>query len=374
MVVVGAGAIGLACAWRAAQAGLRVRVLERDEPGAGASGAAAGMLAPVGEATWGEERLLEAAVASHAMWPGFAAELTEASGADTALMAGGALHVGLDADEAAELRRRFKLMKALELEAEWLSGSDCRALEPGLATSVVGGVNAPHEHGVDPGALVRALTAACTRAGVGIETGVEATAAIVDGERFLGIIAADGRRHEAKHTVLAAGAWSGAGWLPAPARPVVRPVKGQILTLRGPADRPVAERIVVCERVYLVPRADGRVIAGATVEEMGFDTRVTAGGVHELLREAYRTLPEIAELELERVVAGLRPGTLDNAPLIGPAGMPGLVLATGHFRNGILLAPLTATGVVAVLAGEELPAPLAVADPARFEAGLMRAE
>jgi glycine oxidase len=147
----------------------------------------------------------------------------------------------------------------------------------------------------------------------------------------------------------------------------VRPVKGQILTLRGTPAEPVAGRIVVSERVYLVPRADGRLIAGATVEEMGFDTRVTAGGVHELLREAYRALPDIAELELERVVAGLRPGTPDNAPIVGPGSIDGLVLATGHFRNGVLLAPLTAAGVVALLRGESVPSELGVADPARFE-------
>ena len=366
VVVVGAGAIGLACAWRAAQAGFRVGVLERDEPGAGASGVAAGMLAPVGEAHWGEERQLEAALASHAIWPGFAAELADASGSDTGFMAGGALHVGLDADEAAELRRRFELMQALGLEAEWLAGRECRSLEPGLATSVVGGVHAPHERGVDPGALVQALAAACVRAGVKIESGVEVTAAIVEGERLAGVVTADARRHNAEHTVLAAGAWSRADWLPESVRPPVRPIKGQILTLRGSVGQPVANRIVVSERVYLVLRADGRVIVGATVEEVGFDTRVTAGGVYELLREAYRALPEVAELELERAVAGLRPGTPDNAPLVGPAGVPGLILATGHFRNGILLAPLTATGVVAELKGEERPPALAAADPARF--------
>ena len=167
--------------------------------------------------------------------------------------------------------------------------------------------------------------------------------------------------------MLAAGAWSGtAYWLPEEARPPVRPVKGQILTLRATDGRAPAARIVVTERVYMVPRADGRLVAGATVEELGFDTRVTAGGVHEVLREAYRALPDVAELELERAVAGLRPGTPDNAPVVGPGGLEGLLLATGHFRNGILLAPLTATGVAAMLCGEEPPPELAVADPARF--------
>ena len=152
--------------------------------------------------------------------------------------------------------------------------------------------------------------------------------------------------------MLAAGAWSGsAEWLPAEARPPVRPVKGQILTLRGPKGRAVCERIVASERVYLVPRVDGSLVVGATVEEMGFDTTITAGAVHELLREAYRLLPDVAEMELVEAMAGLRPGTPDNLPLIGPGAIDGLILATGHYRNGILLAPLTAERVAEMLVG-----------------------
>ena len=366
-IVVGAGVIGLASAWRAAQRGLRVRVLERDEPGAGASGVAAGMLAPVGEATWGEDLLLQAALSSHRAWPSFAAELRDLTGEDSGLIQGGALHVALDADEAAELRRRYDLMISLSLEAEWLRGRECRELEGGLGPAVFGGVHAPHEAGVDPSALVRALRAACELAGVDVRCGARPCEALWDGDALSGVRTEDGDEHRAARTVLAAGAWSGSvGWLPEPARPPVRPVKGQILTLRGPRSGSVAGRIVVTERVYLVPRADGRLIAGATVEEMGFDTRVTAGGVHELLREAYRALPDIAELELERAVAGLRPGTPDNAPLVGPGNVEGLLLATGHFRNGVLLAPLTADGVAALLCEDALPASLAVADPSRF--------
>jgi glycine oxidase len=161
----------------------------------------------------------------------------------------------------------------------------------------------------------------------------------------------------ARRVVLPHGCWAGqSDWLPSHARPRVRPVKGQILTLRGSAEEPVCERIVASERVYLVPRSDGRLIVGATVEERGFDTTVTAGGVHELLREAYRLLPEIAELKLVEATAGLRPGTPDNLPLIGPGALEGLVLATGHYRNGILLAPLTAERVADVLVGAEVPA------------------
>jgi glycine oxidase len=350
VVVVGAGVIGLACAWRAAERGLRVLVIERDRPGAGASNVAAGMLAPVGEATWGEDRLLELALASHRLWPRFAEELATAAGGEPAYLQLGALHVALDRDEAAELRRRFELMRSLDLAADWLRPGACRELEPGLG-SVSAGVHAPHEAAVDPRSLVGALATAFEAAGGRIEI-AEVTGAVVDGDRLAGVRTGDGREHLAGATVLAAGSWSAPDWLPPAARPPIRPVKGQILTLRGSAVEPVCERIVVSERVYLVPRADGRLVVGATVEEQGFDTRVTAGGVHELLREAYRALPEVAELELVEAMAGLRPTTPDNLPLIGPGPIEGLVLATGHFRNGILLAPITAERVAAALEGE----------------------
>jgi glycine oxidase len=352
LLVVGAGVVGLACAWRAAQNGLSVRVIDRTAPGAGASGIAAGMLAPVGEATWGQEELLALALESHRAWPAFAAELAEASGMEVGYDRLGALHVALDRDEAEELRRRFELMRELGLDAEWLRPRACRELEPGLSPACTAGVHAPHEAAIDPRMLVAALRAAVEAGGGAVMRG-EAVEALIEGERLTGVRTDDGRTHLAESVVLATGAWSGqARWLPARARPSVRPVKGQILTLQGPAGAPVCSRIVASERVYVVPRVDGRVVIGATVEERGFDTHVTAGGVLELLREAYRALPDVAELELVDTAAGLRPGTPDNVPLIGPGAIAGLVVATGHFRNGILLAPITADLVVAELAGE----------------------
>jgi glycine oxidase len=178
---------------------------------------------------------------------------------------------------------------------------------------------------------------------------------------------ADGREHRAARVVLAAGAWSGTvPWLPPEARPPVRPVKGQALILSGGVDERPCDRIVATERVYLVPRSDGRLVIGATVEERGFDVQVTAGGVHELLREAYRALPEIAELGLAEALAGLRPGSPDNAPMIGPGALEGLLLATGHHRNGILMTPLTAEAIAAQLAGERPPAAVEPAHPGRF--------
>ena len=183
---------------------------------------------------------------------------------------------------------------------------------------------------------------------VEICSGAGAAEAIVEGDRLLGVVDSRGREHRALVTVLATGAWSGAlEWLPEHARPRVRPVKGQIVTLRDRSGQAPCRHIVSSERVYLVPRADGRLVVGATVEEAGFDTVVTAGGVHELLREAYRAMPEVAEMELVATEAGLRPGTADNAPLVGEGELDGLILATGHYRHGVLLAPLTGSRVAA---------------------------
>jgi glycine oxidase len=363
-LIVGAGVIGLACAWRAARAGARVCVLEREYPAAGATGVAAGMLAPVGEASWGEETLLSLNLDSLRRWPDFASELEADAGERVGYAECGALHVALDRDEAEALRRRHDLHRRLGLESEWLRGSDCRRVEPGLVTAVRGGVHARDEAAVDPRRLAGALLAALERRGVPVEAGAEVVAAERD-SRSWRLTTADGRELAAPIVVIASGAWSAADWLPVEARLPVRPVKGEILTLRGASDEPVCAGIVAGERVYVVPRGDGRLIVGATVEEAGFDVTVTAGGVHELLREAYRLLPEIAELELAETSAGVRPGTPDNAPLIGPAA-EGLIAATGHFRNGILQAPVTADSVAALLEGQEPPHDLDPFSPLRF--------
>jgi glycine oxidase len=356
-VFVGGGAIGLACAWRAAERGAEVVVVERSgRPHAGATGVAAGMLAPVGELTFGERELLELALRSARLWPEFAAAVEARSGVETGYEACGALHVALDRDEAAQLRRRHDLQRQLGLEAEWLGPSACRELEPGLTPSFHGGVRAAGEAAVDPRALTLALLAALSASGVEVRSGREVVDGLWDGERLAGVRTVGGEEGEAElraeAVVLCNGAWSGlTEWLPEAARPPVRPVKGEVLELRTrPGHEPPARGIVASERVYLVPRRDGRLIVGATQEEQGFDTTVTAGGALELLREAYRVLPEVAEMELAGTIAGLRPGTPDNLPRIGPGAVEGLVLATGHFRNGILLAPLTADAIAAGLA------------------------
>jgi glycine oxidase len=366
-VVVGGGAVGLCCAWRSAQRGARVVVVDRAEPPAGATRVAAGMLAPIGELAFGEPELLKMTLAAAERYPGFIAELEAESGLGTDYARSGALHIALDRDEAAELRRVHDLQRSLGLGAEWLPPRRCRELEPGLTPSFNGGVHAPEEAAVDPRRLTEALLAALAAAGVEVRGNFEIAEPLLAGGRIEGVRAVSGEELRANAVVVATGAWSGtAGWLPEDARPPVRPVKGQIVELRSADGQPPCERIVASERVYLVPRPDGRLIAGATTEERGFDTAVTAGGVHELLREAYRLLPDVAEMELVETMAGLRPGTPDNLPLIGPGRLDGLVLACGHYRNGILLAPLTGDAVAELLDRGELPEAVAAASPERL--------
>jgi glycine oxidase len=339
-------------------------VLDRAEPPAGATRVAAGMLAPIGELAFGEPELLRMTIAAAEIYPDFVAELETASGLGSGYASHGALHVALDRDEAAELRRVHDLQRSLGLGAEWLPPRRCRELEPGLTPSFNGGVHAPEEAAIDPRRITVALLAALTGEGVEVRGGTDVVAPILDGKRLEGVRTGSGDELRAGHVVLATGAWAGAeSWLPEFARPPVRPVKGEILELRSADGGAPCERIVASERVYLVPRPDGRLIVGATTEERGFDATVTAGGVHELLREAYRLLPDVAEMELVEAMAGLRPGTPDNLPLIGPGALDGLILACGHYRNGILLAPITGDAVAGVVAGKPPLESLAAAEP-----------
>jgi len=367
VAIVGGGVIGLSCAWRAAQRGLAACVIEREALGAGASSVAAGMLAPVGEASWGEERLLELNLASARMFADFADELQAASLMPVPYRRCGALHVATDRDEAEELRRRLALHESLELDSEWLLPSECRTLEPSLSPDIGPGLHARDEAEIDPRALIAALRGACVQSGVALLVGSEVSGLLLSGNTADGVRLDDGREIPSAHVVVAAGAWSGAAsWLPEDVRPPVRPVKGEVVRLRGASGEQVLGRIVASERVYIVPREGGEVVLGATVQERGFDTTVTAAGVHELLREAYRAVPETAELEFVEASAGLRPGTPDNTPIIGETRVKGLLLASGHYRNGVLLAPITAEIIGSLLAGSELPPSAAAVSPARF--------
>lgn len=367
LLVLGAGVIGLSCAWRAAQAGARVTLLD-PTPGSGSSWVAGGMLAPVTEAWPGEEELLALGVASVDRWPDFAAELSAAAGRPAGLRTEGTVVAATGAGDRAELDTVAAHLARLGRPVERLNGRELRRLEPGLGPDVRGGLSVPDDLAVDNRVLLTALRAACATAGVTVvERAVETV--LDDGARVVGVRTADGGEIAASTVVVCAGAYS-AGLHPA-LHGLVRPVKGEILRLavRPGAFPPPARtvRALVDGRpLYLVPRDEGGLVLGATQTEVGFDTTVTVGGVRDLLRDAERILPGIAEYALVESAAGLRPGSPDNLPLIGALGPAGLLVATGHHRNGILLAPVTAAAVVALLRGDPVPGPVAAADPARL--------
>ncbi|WP_431727819.1 glycine oxidase ThiO [Verrucosispora sp. TAA-831] len=347
VAVVGGGPIGLAIAWRCAARGLRV-VVHDPAPGSGASHVAAGMLAPVAEAYFGEHELTALLTESAARWPAFAAELTEASGADIGYRTEGTLMVGLTADDLAEARRLWAYQLGLGLPVTPLRPSQLRDREPALAPRVRGGALAATDHQVDPRRLVPALRLAAERAGATVVREPVRRPADV----------------RARVTVVAAGCGSAAlTGLP------VRPVKGQVLRLRAPDGGPPGFRHVIRgyadgEHVYLVPRDDGEVVVGATVEERS-DLAVGAGAVLRLLRAAIDLLPELAEYDLVEAIAGLRPGTPDNAPILGPLpGRPDVLVATGHHRHGIVLTPVTADLIADLVTGAD---PDAIGGPFRPE-------
>jgi glycine oxidase len=376
VLIVGGGIIGMSIAWRVRQRGMTVTVLERDTVGQATSRVAAGMLAPVVEAEFGAagRRLLELGLRSAEMWPAFSADLEASTDASLGLMRTGTLLVARDDDDARELERQLAFRQSLGLAVERLRPSEAREREPALAPTVRLALEAPEDHSVDPRRVVTALRLACESAGVQLRehtpvAGVESDGV---GERVTGVTLRDGERVSAGYVVLAAGPWSGQiEGLSATACVPIRPVKGQILRLRDPSGAGLLRRVVRFGRGYLVPRDDGRYVLGATVEERGFELAPTAGGIYELLRDAHELVPGVSELEIEELSVGLRPGTPDNGPAIGPAGVTGLIWATGHYRNGILLAPLTAELVADLLigdGGQEPDSLLCACAPERFVA------
>ncbi|MEU5277626.1 glycine oxidase ThiO [Streptomyces asoensis] len=375
VLVIGGGIIGLVTAWRAAQRGLTTAVAD-PAPGGGAAQVAAGMLAAVTELHHGEQTLLGLSLASARRYPDFAAELTELTGHDLGYRRCGTLAVALDSDDRAHLRELHALQARSGLESEWLSGRECRRLEPLLAPGVRGGLRVDGDHQIDPRRLTAALVAACERAGVVFHRGWAERLTVADG-RAAGVVTRDGTALAAGQVVLAGGSLSGrlAG-VPRDVLPPVRPVKGQVLRLTVPPRyAPFLSRtvraVVRGSQVYLVPRENGELVVGATSEELGWDTTVTAGGVYELLRDAHELVPGITELPLTETRAGLRPGTPDNAPLLGPTQLPGLLLATGHYRNGVLLTPVTGDAMAHVLATGELPDEARPFTPRRFGAAAL---
>jgi glycine oxidase len=384
LAILGGGIVGLSVAWRASTRGMSVMVLERDRLGGGATHVAAGMLAPVVEVEFGQagRRALELGLRSARMWPEFAAELERDSGVDVGLRRAGTLVLARDEDEARELERQLAFRESLGLQATRMRASEARMHEPALAATVRLALHAPEDHSVDPRCVVAALRCVCEQAGVELRERTTALGVELDasGKRVEGVRVATGARDDvsspnaegmgatngdffgdgwarevvhARDVVVAMGAWSGGlAGLPDGAGVPVRPVKGQIMRLRDPTGPGLLGGVVRFGGGYLVPRGDGRYVLGATVEERGFEPGATAGGVYELLRDAHELVPGVSELWIDELEVGYRPGTPDNTPVIGQGVLDGLTWATGHHRNGILLAPLTAELVVTSLLGD----------------------
>jgi glycine oxidase len=330
------------------------------------------MLAPMTELHYAETPLLQLSLDSLARYPAFAAELSDFTGRPTGFRECGTLSVAWDAADLADLRALHAFARGLGLDATLLSGRELRALEPALSPGLPGGLLAAGDHQIDPRQLHAALLAALDRSGVTHH----ASPARLDvvGERVRGVSLDDGTSLSAGTVVLAAGAWSAhVAGVPSEVRPPVRPVKGQTLRLRLPGEPRLSHVVRASVKggpVYVVPRADGQLVVGASSEEAGFDVAPRAGAVYELLRDAQSVLPELGEAILDEVCTGLRPGTPDNAPIVGASGLPGLVHATGHYRNGILLTPVTADGIAELIATGTMLGALSPFDPTRFHSAV----
>jgi glycine oxidase len=363
VAVVGGGVIGCAVAYYAARAGARVVVLERDSLGAEASSAAAGMLAPLAEDAQ-PGPFLDLALASLARYGPLAADLRATTGLDVELQTAGLLRLALDDAEAARYQANLGWQSALGLPVRWLDAAATRALEPLVPPSVRGAVQSTAEHQVNPPRLVEALARAAMARGAELRQGALVQGLAREGPRVVGVRLAD-ETVPAGHVVLATGAWSAAGgeWLGVPLP--VAPVKGQMVAVRPLGVLP--RYTLYGHRGYLVPKADGTVHVGATVEQAAFDRRVTAAGVSSLLALLPALAPALADGTFLRAWAGLRPGTPDHLPFLGAVlGLEGVTLATGHFRNGILLAPITGELVAQAALGIPTSMSLAPFEVARF--------
>lgn len=368
VVVIGGGAVGLAIAWRLSRRGAPVTLVD-PAPGQGASHAAGGMLAPVSELHHGEERLLELNLESNRCWPAFVDELEKASGVECCYRTEGTMSVALDAGDRAALSDLADHQRRLGLAVQRLSGRECRRVESLLSPDVTAGLRVDEDKSVDNRRFVAALLEACRRGGVLLVLD-RATAVTAAGGRVSGVRLTSGDVLAADTVVLAAGvATPDVAGVPTAEVPV-RPVKGVILRLRVPAHlAPLLTRtvrgLVGGHPVYLVPRVEGELVVGATSSEQS-DTIVSAGAVYRLLRDARAVVPAVDEFELVEAIARLRPGTPDNAPILGPTSLPGLVVATGHYRNGILLTPVTADAMVSLVLDGSLPPVAEPFGPHRF--------
>jgi glycine oxidase len=337
VAIAGGGVIGGAIALELSRAGMRVGLYDRQQPGLEASWASAGILSPAPENP-ATVAMVPLGKASLSLYPEFIAQVEEISGKSAGFRAKGTLQALFSHDTKEELSTIIALHHGLGLKAEPLRAEDARELEPSLSEEVEAGILRPDECSVDNRALTNAVLDAAQRSGAEIFSGNGAKAIWREGERCRGLILND-ERVEAKWTVVAAGCFSAAIEGVAAYAPV-RPAKGQMVALRS--EDVEIERVLWSEHVYLVPRNDGRILAGATVEYAGFDKRTTAGGVKKILSAAIELAPRLANARIEETWAGLRPDSPDHLPILGPTDLDGLLMATGHFRSGILFTPITA--------------------------------
>lgn len=362
VAIAGAGLIGSSIALELAQAGLRVAVFDRQEPGKEASWASAGILSPAPESP-AMIPVVPLGQASMRLYPAFIENVEEISGIATGYRPKGTLNGILPTHAREELSTIVALHRGLGLTAEPLSAAEARELEPALSEEIAAGVLRPEEASVDNRALTLAVQEAARRRGAQIFARKGAEAILREGSRCTGL-KAGGENITASQTVIAAGSYSASIAGVADYAPV-RPAKGQMISLR--CDGVKIERVLWSEHIYLVPRNDGRILAGATVEYVGFDKTVTAGGVRKLLNAAMELVPGLEAARIEETWAGLRPDTPDHLPILGPADLEGLLFATGHFRSGVLLTPVTAKLIHEWVTNKNVSADLGRFSPLRFQ-------
>jgi glycine oxidase len=365
VVVIGGGIIGLSIARALAKRKVKVRILEAGEPGQGASTAAAGMLAPQYEAAGGQAELLQLCLKSNEIYPSFCAELLEESGINPGYSGQGALCPAFSESESWKIVAFEAAQRKAGLPAEALSPEEVLRLEPNLSPECRGALFLPRDHRVHTRRLFSALLKATQQAGVKIETHTGVTSLAIKRNKIEGAQTAS-KLFSCGCVVLAAGAWSGTlenrKYLPALP---VRPVKGEIVQLSAPPGQSLTHSLIA-SRCYIVPRDDGSLLVGATEVEAGFDTTVTAGAITDLLSAAAEAMPGVSSFPFHTAWAGLRPTTPDRLPLLGPYGPEGLIVATGHYRKGILLAPLTGELIAELITSGEAAIPLDPFSPSRF--------
>jgi glycine oxidase len=363
VIIVGGGVIGCSIAWRLAQSGLKVTLFERGRAGCEASRAAAGMLSPQGEAQ-GPGPFFDLCLRSRAMYRSFADELTEASGIDVEYKDDGTLFVVVEGEDQEAKAKWASWQLEAGLPIEHLSPEDIRKLEPAVTELAARAIYLPEEHQVENRRLMDALAVAMKRTGVELIEGAEVSALTTARGRVTGVLS-DGKRFDAGVVIVAAGTWSSQLLEPLGLNVKVIPARGQMMAVRG-NPYPI-KRVLHSSKVYLVPRKDGRILIGATVEYAGFHKAVTAGAINELLSAAVELVPSIADFEVTEMWCGLRPDTIDHLPIIGASGVENLLLATGHFRNGILLAPITARAIAEVISTNFVPNEIGHFGCARFD-------